>query len=102
MIYLSARLAWHDTGWNACTCRTLHLDAPCIIQEQTQDGRDDYRLSDLTIYFWKHSEIMSVFAYNKAESSTSLPRHFSRDGEHGRVDQVEIELLVRKYIFPEG
>jgi hypothetical protein len=41
MIHLSARLAWHDTGWNGCVCRVPHLNAPCIVREQIRDGRDD-------------------------------------------------------------
>jgi exodeoxyribonuclease V alpha subunit len=41
LIHLSARLAWHDTGWNGCICREPHLNASCIVQEQIRDGRDD-------------------------------------------------------------
>jgi hypothetical protein len=41
LIHLSARLAWHDTGWNGCVCREPHLNASCIVQEQIRDGRDD-------------------------------------------------------------
>ncbi|MDY7040427.1 MAG: ATP-dependent RecD-like DNA helicase [Chloroflexota bacterium] len=41
MIHLSARLAWHDNGWNGCICQAPHLNASCIVQEQIRDGRDD-------------------------------------------------------------
>jgi len=41
LIHLSARLAWHDTGWNGCICREPHLNASCIVQEQIRDGRED-------------------------------------------------------------
>ncbi|MFC2023431.1 ATP-dependent RecD-like DNA helicase [Chloroflexota bacterium] len=41
MIHLSARLAWHDSGWNGCICRAPHLNASCIVQQQIRDARDD-------------------------------------------------------------
>jgi exodeoxyribonuclease V alpha subunit len=41
MVHLSARLAWHDAGWNGCVCREPHLNAACIVQEQIRDARDD-------------------------------------------------------------
>jgi ATP-dependent exoDNAse (exonuclease V) alpha subunit len=43
MIHLSARLAWHDSGWNGRICRHPHLNASCIVQEQIRDGRNDAR-----------------------------------------------------------
>lgn len=43
MIHLSARLAWHDSGWNGRICRHPHLNASCIVQEQIRDGRNDDR-----------------------------------------------------------
>lgn len=43
MIHLSARLAWHDSGWNGCICRQPHLNASCIVHEQIRDDREDDR-----------------------------------------------------------
>jgi hypothetical protein len=33
MIHLSARLAWHDGGWNGCVCQEPHLNSLRIFQE---------------------------------------------------------------------
>lgn len=41
MIHLSARLAWHDSGWNGCVCKSPHLNAYCIANETIRDERDD-------------------------------------------------------------
>lgn len=41
MIHLSARLAWHDTGWNGRICQNPHLNASCIHQENIREERDD-------------------------------------------------------------
>jgi len=41
MFHLSARLAWHDSGWNGCICRYPHLNTSCIVQKQIRDARDD-------------------------------------------------------------
>jgi len=41
LIHLSARLAWHDAGWNGRICREPHLNSSCVVQEQIRDGRED-------------------------------------------------------------
>jgi hypothetical protein len=41
MIHLSARLAWHDVGWNGCVCKEPHLNTSCIVHEQIRDERND-------------------------------------------------------------
>ena len=41
MIHLSARLSWHDSGWNGCVCQAPHLNASCIVTETIRDARDD-------------------------------------------------------------
>lgn len=41
MIHLSARLAWHDSGWNGRICREPALNSSCIVQEQIRDRRND-------------------------------------------------------------
>lgn len=41
MIHLSARLAWHDNGWDGCVCRAPHLNSSCIVQDNIRDARVD-------------------------------------------------------------
>ncbi|MBE7553155.1 MAG: AAA family ATPase [Anaerolineales bacterium] len=41
MIHLSARLSWHDTGWNASVCQNPHLNAHCIVNQVIRENRDD-------------------------------------------------------------
>jgi len=41
MIHLSARLAWHDNGWDGCICQQPHLNSSCIFQENIRNDRDD-------------------------------------------------------------
>ena len=54
--HLSARLAWHDRGWDGRVCDAPHLNAHCIVHQHIRDFRDDEKerqfagtkLSDLT------------------------------------------------------
>lgn len=39
--HLSARLAWHDNGWDGCVCQQPHLNASCIVQQNIRDDRND-------------------------------------------------------------
>lgn len=39
--HLSARLAWHDRGWDGRVCDAPHLNAHCIVHEHIRDSRDD-------------------------------------------------------------
>lgn len=39
--HLSARLAWHDRGWDGCVCDEPHLNASCIVHQHIRDKRDD-------------------------------------------------------------
>lgn len=39
--HLSARLAWHDNGWDGCICKQPHLNASCIVQQNIREGRND-------------------------------------------------------------
>lgn len=39
--HLSARLAWHDRGWDGCVCDAPHLNAHCIVHKHIRDSRDD-------------------------------------------------------------
>jgi exodeoxyribonuclease V alpha subunit len=41
MIHLSARLAWHDNGWDGCVCQQPHLNSSCIVQENIREERQD-------------------------------------------------------------
>lgn len=41
MVHLSARLSWHDSGWNASVCQNPHLNAHCIVHQVIRDNRDD-------------------------------------------------------------
>jgi exodeoxyribonuclease V alpha subunit len=41
--HLSARLAWHDRGWDGRICDQPHLNGSCIVHEHIRDGRDDER-----------------------------------------------------------
>ena len=39
--HLSARLAWHDRGWDGRVCDAPHLNAHCIVHQHICDSRDD-------------------------------------------------------------
>jgi len=39
--HLSARLAWHDRGWDGRICDAPHLNAHCIVHQHIRDSRDD-------------------------------------------------------------
>ena len=39
--HLSARLAWHDRGWDGRVCAAPHLNAHCIVHQHIRDSRDD-------------------------------------------------------------
>lgn len=39
--HLSARLAWHDRGWDGRVCDAPHLNAHCIVHDHIRDSRDD-------------------------------------------------------------
>lgn len=39
--HLSARLAWHDRGWDGRVCDAPHLNAHCIIHQHIRDSRND-------------------------------------------------------------
>ena len=39
--HLSARLAWHDRGWDGRVCDEPHLNAHCIVHQHIRDSRDD-------------------------------------------------------------
>jgi hypothetical protein len=41
--HLSARLAWHDRGWDGRICEVPHLNASCIVHQHIRDSRDDER-----------------------------------------------------------
>lgn len=40
-IHLSARLAWHDKGWNGCVCDNPKLNVSCMVHDHIRDGRDE-------------------------------------------------------------
>ena len=46
MIHLSARLAWHDNGWDGCVCQAPHLNASCIVHQVIREARDDQKERD--------------------------------------------------------
>lgn len=46
MIHLSARLSWHDDGWNGAVCQQPHLNAHCIVNEMIREKRDDQKERD--------------------------------------------------------
>ena len=41
--HLSARLAWHDRGWDGRVCDAPHLNASCIVHKHIRHARDDDR-----------------------------------------------------------
>jgi hypothetical protein len=125
MIHLSARLAWHDSGWNGCVCHESQFSL---------DDPRDYRLPDFTIgfagdiYYWEHLGMLSVPAYRdgwerkrrwyeeqlgipvvgpgaalgrEVEPGVSPLVITSRDGDDGSINQQRIEQLARKYILLE-
>lgn len=40
-VHLSARLAWHDRGWDGRICDAPHLNAHCIVHQHIRERRDD-------------------------------------------------------------
>ena len=40
-VHISARLAWHDSGWNGCICESPLSNTSCIVHEYILDGRND-------------------------------------------------------------
>lgn len=38
--HLSARLTWHDSGWNGRVCRAPGLNSACMEHEHVREGRD--------------------------------------------------------------
>lgn len=47
-VHLSARLAWHDRGWDGRICDAPHLNAHCIVHQHIREGRDDTLERDST------------------------------------------------------
>jgi AAA domain-containing protein/UvrD-like helicase family protein len=39
--HLSARLAWHDRGWDGRVCDNPHLNSSCVVHQHIRDSRDD-------------------------------------------------------------
>lgn len=39
--HISARLAWHDSGWNGCVCINPKQNVSCLVHEHIRDSRDD-------------------------------------------------------------
>ena len=39
--HLSARLAWHDRGWDGRVCDAPHLNAHCVVHKHIRNARDD-------------------------------------------------------------
>ena len=39
--HLSARLAWHDRGWDGRICSNPHLNAHCMVHPHIRDSRND-------------------------------------------------------------
>jgi len=40
-IHLSARLAWHDSGWNGCVCNDPIANVSCVVHDHIRDSRID-------------------------------------------------------------
>lgn len=41
--HLSARIAWHDSGWNGAVCQKPSCNAACMVHDYIRDSRDDAR-----------------------------------------------------------
>src|SRR5688572_14718858 len=39
--HLSARLAWHDRGWDGRVCDNPHLNSSCVVHQHIRDARDE-------------------------------------------------------------
>ncbi|HHE64734.1 MAG TPA: hypothetical protein ENL09_01805 [Bacteroidetes bacterium] len=48
-IHLSARLAWHDSGWNGRICNKPRLNVSCMVHEHIRDGKDEEKEWELMI-----------------------------------------------------
>lgn len=40
-VHLSARLTWHDTGWDGTVCQDPLLNTSCVVHDHVRDSRDD-------------------------------------------------------------
>ena len=38
--HISARLAWHDAGWNGCFCTNPEMNVSCTVHDHIRDSRD--------------------------------------------------------------
>ena len=41
MFHLTARVAWHDTGWNGTVCREPSCNSFCAALDRIREERDD-------------------------------------------------------------
>ncbi len=89
MIYLSARIAWHDTGWNGCVCKYPHLNGSCIVQEVIRDERDDE----------KERKFAGVPIWDLTSWSPPCSRDISAYSENGFVF-THSDPLKRKFLSP--
>ena len=118
MIHLSARLAWHNSGWNGCVCKFPHLNSSCIGNETIRDERDDEKerqfagtqINQLECWDRKrkwYEEKMGIPVIGDGAMDVNLePGQFpivitSRDKDDGGIDVPRIEGLIRKYILLE-
>jgi hypothetical protein len=64
-IHISARVAWHDHGWNGCVCRNLRANTYCVGQFTFPGGS----LQNGATWNWKNHWLVS----QPASDLTLLP-----------------------------
>ncbi len=80
-VHLSARLAWHDRGWDGHVCDAPSRNASCIVHKVIRELRDDAReegaggqpLAELTGWLPPCSRDTAAFASGGTGSSTRIP-----------------------------
>lgn len=83
--HLSARIAWHDSGWNGAVCAKPSCNASCIAHEYIRDARDDVREDQLaTRPFADLTDYLPPCSYEAATYGARGYRIMHRDPVGGR------------------
>jgi hypothetical protein len=103
--HLSARLAWHDRGWDGRVCDSPHLNSSCVVHQHIPDFTVS---SEGDVFYWEHLGMLSVPSYRESwkrkkawyEANGFTPQLITfEDGPDGRIDAPEIERTARRRIL---
>ena len=122
-IHLTARLVWHDRGWDGHICDQPSKYVYCVAHQYIRDVfRDPAKLeaeveaatltlADAKLKNWRPPCPRDPLAFSRIGATTShedpLERKellliTSEDGLDGSIDAAEIERVARKKILLEG